>query len=110
MENGLVSFSGIVLIISTMPLIAIYYGYYWSGTISFIILSFVSVTFFWIYLFKRCAPLLLKILSNISQKLSPITNYLNNTKVIGPIISWCVKTTFLPLYYLNNLLSVITFD
>ncbi|CAI2172150.1 11295_t:CDS:2 [Funneliformis geosporum] len=38
--------------------------------------------------------MLLKTLTKFSNNLSPIVNYLNNTRVIGPIISWCVKATF----------------
>ncbi|CAG8556291.1 6361_t:CDS:2, partial [Funneliformis mosseae] len=68
---------------------------YWGVIISSILILLSGITaIFWIKLCKFCAPIFIRTLIKVSNNLSPIVNYLNNTRIIGPILSWCVKVTF----------------
>ncbi|RIA87180.1 Alpha/Beta hydrolase protein [Glomus cerebriforme] len=87
---------GVVL---TVLLIAAIYGennyYYWSGFVLFLLIfSSEIIIFFWTHFIEGNTPVLLKTLSGVSQSLSPIANYLGNSKIIGPIISWFVRAIF----------------
>src|SRR5688572_19289711 len=95
-------FLKVILTISTIPITAIFYGiikdnifYYWNGIISFILVLLLgSMIFFWVHVFKWGTPILLRTLTKVSKTLLPIVNYINNTRIIGPIISWCVRAIF----------------
>jgi hypothetical protein len=99
MANGLNRlYWGIVLTITVIPILAVifvsskYYGI--TLSISIITLSLGFITFFWIHFLKFCVIIFLKILNGSSKFLSPIANYLSHSKVIGPIISWYIRTVF----------------
>src|SRR5688572_5690124 len=88
-------YCGIVLTLSAISFIALFYKYYWSGVISLILVLSLFIILFWVYFFKCFVPILLKTLITIRKSLTPLVNYLNNnTKVIGPVISWCIRATF----------------
>ncbi|PKC15233.1 alpha/beta-hydrolase [Rhizophagus irregularis] len=85
--------------ISILPILAAaIYGnkyYFWSSIILFKTILLVGfIIFFWIHFLKCCVIIFLKLLSGTSKSLSPIANYLSQSKVIGPIISWYIRAVF----------------
>lgn len=90
---------GIVFTISIIPILAAIYGnnkyFFWSSIILFItLLSSGFIILFWIHFLKRCVIIVIKLLSGASKFLSPIANYLSQTRVLGPVISWCIRAVF----------------
>ncbi|CAG8658654.1 5532_t:CDS:2 [Acaulospora morrowiae] len=92
----------LVFVVSLIPLLGAFYGsrnespyIHWLGCIGFISVLTLGLCFFVsFHLCRCCAPFVIGILSGTSRSLSPIVKYLNKTRFLGPLLSWCIRSIF----------------